>query len=541
MKMHGNALFAAAFTATLGLNTAASAESLTYTKDIAPIINENCVACHRPGQAGPMSLTSYKEIRPWAKSIRKQVSEKKMPPWHASESKVALSNDRSLTEEELTKIITWIDTGVVRGSRSDLPPSPKFSDDGWILGEPDLVAVLPEVNIPGGGPDIFKDLGGKVNLKEDRWLTKVEIKPGNTAVAHHVIAFQIRGFNVDPVGGWLGAWGSGTSPMVFPEGTGRVMKKGHSIIGNMHYHPTEKDEKDQTRIGLHFAKDDSKIQKELTNLWVMNSGFKIPAGDPYHEVRASHTFAQSGKIMAFQPHMHYRGKDIKYVANYPDGSSETLLAINDYDFGWQTDYNLAEPIMIPEGTIIDVIAHFDNSPENESNPDPTRDVTFGNESYDEMMIGFMDFIVDDGIRPMSRQEFREIAAVETSKAHPEDTYSVYFRDPEFPTVLYLPRSGEGAFILLSSNNVQKNWPISDLVWSGDEFTALVDFEKISRTVFTGTLNSDTARIEGTMVFPANENDEDDEDYVLALKGTLTVNFDPSKEEGVKPKRKHLTD
>jgi len=539
--MHFNAIAGIALAATVGLQSGATAEQLTYTKDVAPIINENCVTCHRPGQAGPMSLMSYKEVRPWAKSIRKQVSDKKMPPWHATESKVALANDRSLTDEQINTIVNWIDSGVTRGKRADLPVMPEFSDGEWQLGEPDFVAVLPEVEVPGGGPDVFKDLGGKVNLKEDRWLTKMEILPSNTSVAHHVIAFQVRGFNADPIGGWLGAWASGTDPMVFPEGTGRIMKKGHSIIGNMHYHPTEKDEKDQTRIGLHFAKDESKIEKELTNLWVMNSSFLIPAGDPNHEVRATKTFNQSGNIMAFQPHMHYRGKDIKYIANYPDGSSETLLSVDNYDFSWQTDYSLAEPIHIPKGTTVDIIAHFDNSADNEFNPDPTRNVTFGNESYDEMMIGFMDFIVDEGVRPMSRQDYNDQVAAETSAMHPEDTYSVYFRDPERSTVVYLPRNGEGAFVFLGVNRQQLKCAVNDLAWNGDNFTATLDYGELTTAPFTGSIDPATGRITSMLVFPPDDDDEDDEAFELTLKGALTVGYDASKEEKPKARRKRSTD
>lgn len=532
MKLYVNALVAATLGATMTLSTGASAAKPTYTKDIAPILNENCVTCHRPGQTGPMSLMSYKEVRPWAKSIRKQVSEKSMPPWHVSESIVPMKNDRSLTPEEIDTIIAWIDSGVAMGDPNELPPVPTFTDAEWQLGEPDFVAVLPEVTVPGGGPDVFKDLGGKVNLDEDRWMTAIEILPSNPAVAHHVIAFQIRGFDPDPVGGWLGAWASGTDPMVFPEGTGRVMKKGHSIIGNMHYHPTETDQTDQTRIGLHFADNDADINKELTNLWVMNTSFKIPAGDPYHEVRASETFLQSGKIMAFQPHMHYRGKDISYIANYPDGTSETLLAVNNYDFNWQTDYNVAEPISIPAGTRVDVIAHFDNSPENEFNPDPTRDITFGNESYDEMMIGFMDFIVDEGVRPMSRQEVKDLVAKETSEQFPADTYSVYFNDPEFPTVMYLPRDGKDAFVFLGVNNTQKRCAINDIQWTGDEFTAVVDLGDVKPALFKGSIDPKTQRVDTMLIIPADEEDIAEgrtEDFELTLKGPLTVNWDLSKE------------
>ncbi len=507
------------------VSAGASAESITYTKDIAPILNENCVECHRPGQIAPMSLLSYKEVRPWVKSIRKNVADKQMPPWHASHSKVGLANDRSLSQEEIDTIVAWADKGAPRGKRSDLPALPEFSDGDWKLGEPDLIVTLPEVKIQGDGRDIFKNLPGKVNLKEDRWVKAIEILPGNAKVVHHVIAFQIQGFGVDPIGGWMGAWAAGTEPMVFPEKTGRIMKKGHSLIADMHYHPNGEDAVDVTRIGLHFA-DAKDVEKELTNLWVMNTGFEIPAGAANHEVRAQYSFQQDGKILGFAPHMHYRGKDFSYTATYPDGTSEVLLAVNNYDFNWQTNYVLEEPIAIPEGTIVEAVAHYDNSTGNPANPDPTKDITFGDESYDEMMIGFIDYVVDDGISPMTRAELKEKWTKELAAQYPEDTYSVYFQNPKRPTVIYLPVGGEG-IISLGVNNNQAKCLIRDVTWNGTDFEGTCDFTDGESAPISGSIDRENGRIEIQLMVT-----NDGEEQTIPLRGALSTSYDPSKEKPV---------
>ena len=515
-------------TLTLGIfslaPSSASAE-LTYSKDVAPILNQNCVSCHRPEQVGPMSLMTYKEVRPWAKSIRRHVSEKTMPPWHATASKHPFKNDRSLSQEQIDTVVNWIDSGKKEGDPADLPEMPTFVDGVWKLGEPDIILTLPEVTVPGGGPDIFEDLLVKLNLEEDRWLTAIEVLPGNTNIAHHVIAYQTQGFSFDPMGGWLGAWAAGLEPMAFPEGTGRLIKKGHGIIGDMHYHPTEVKEVDQTRLGLHFADDPADIKKELANIWVVNFGFRIPAGANNHEVRSSKLFRQSGKIMAFSPHMHYRGKDFNYTAKYPDGTEELLLQVDNYDFNWQTNYLLEEPIHIPAGTTIECVAHFDNSTENKENPDPTIDITFGTESYDEMMIGFLDFIVDEGVRPESDDDLKARLGNEAEAKFPTDTYSVFFRSPKDPTTLLVPRDGQDGFVLFSFGRDVNECSISDIKWAGNDFSGTVNLQIGANTTITGSYDPETKRINAKVPLQFG-----DQDFTVPLRGTLRSKYDVAKEQ-----------
>ncbi len=358
----------------------------------------------------------------------------------------------------------WVQSGAPEGDPADRPARPTFADDEWILGEPDLVVTLEEVPVPAGKSDVFPKLIGRVMLPEDRWIQAVEFRPGNRKVLHHIIAFQVKGFGEpDLQGGWLGAWAAGTDPMVFPPGTGRLLQKGANILADMHYHPVDTDQKDVTRIGIHFV--DGAVNKELVNIWVQNDDFEIPAGAKSHQVVSSYKFWQSGKIMGLIPHMHYRGADFKFTAYYPDGRQEVLLSVPRWDFNWQTNYELAEPLTVPAGTRVECIAHYDNSPDNPVNPDPTRNVPFGLESYDEMMIGFVDFVVDDGIRPKEPQQIRTEMLHQLGRTHPGEVYAVHAGKPEFTAPLYLPKQGDGVFFVIFDGQLI-DARVSDIQWNG---------------------------------------------------------------------------
>ena len=461
-----------ALVASSPLRAATADAGPTYSRDVAPILAESCVSCHRPNQIGPMSLLTYDEARPWAKAIARNVEDRMMPPWHADPSVGRFANDRSLEPAEIDTIVGWVKNGAPEGDPSALPPPPSLPDSKWTLGEPDLVVELEQVQVPGGNQDIFPKLIGRVMLPEDRWLQAIEILPGNRKVVHHVIAFQVKGFGEpDPQGGWLGAWAAGTDPMVFPAGTGRLLEKGANILADMHYHPTETDEIDTTRIGLHFA--DADVSKELVNIWVQNDEFEIPAGAKQHEVVSTYRFWQSGRIMGLIPHMHYRGSDFKFTATYADGRQEVLLNVPRWDFNWQTSYQLAEPITVPAGTRVECVAHYDNSADNPVNPDPNKNVKFGLESYDEMMIGFIDFIVDEGVRPKQPQEIRTDVLHQLGRAHPGDVYAVHAGRPEFTAPLHLPRQGDGVFYIIFDGQLH-DARVHDIRWDGSSFEAKVD-------------------------------------------------------------------
>lgn len=376
---------------------------------------------------------------------------------------------------------------------------PELPKGDWMLGEPDYSFAFDEVEVTGGGPDLFHDFEHGTDFDEDRWVKAIEILPGNRQVVHHVILWQ-GGASAQ---GWLDGWAAGNRPTVFPEGTGRMLKKGTTIIGDMHYHPTETTETDRTRVGLHFAKA-GEIEKEITNLWVMNAEFAIPAGDPNYEARSSYTFPQDAHILTITPHLHYRGKDFAYKMTYPDGRVDDLLKVSKYDFNWQTTYVFEEPLAVPAGSRIDCVAHWDNSADNPSNPDPTRTVRFGPESYDEMMIGFVDYIVDEGIRPkpVVPAIFEKIK--ELAEKHPGEIFTVNI--PGAPggapqtSALHLPREGEGGWYV-DVNGLVGRARIYDIVWVGDTFTCETLIPGQGVSTLEGTMNREAKALNLTMTNP----------------------------------------
>ncbi len=383
--------------AVLALAPAAlAADKPTFSKDIAPLLYKNCVVCHRTGEIAPMSLMTYEETRPWVKAIQKAVvTEKKMPPWHSVDPHGIFANDRRLSGDQIALVDRWVKAGAPEGDKADLPSAPVFKD-GWLLGEPDYVIEFEPFAVAADGPDQFMNLFAKLDLPEDKWVTAVEIRPSARKVVHHVIALTQTAMQATQadgavgINGWLSGWAAGAQPQKFTEGTGRLLKKDEVIIANMHYHPYGEAATDQTKIGLHFA--DKPVERESRNQWVVNATFKIPAGDGNHEVTSTYTVPEDSEILTVTPHMHFRGKDMIISAVFPDGRKQTLVNVPKYDFNWQTIYELAKPVHVPKGTRIDVLAHFDNSPENKANPDPTKDIAWGPQTTDEMLIGIVDLV-----------------------------------------------------------------------------------------------------------------------------------------------------
>ena len=340
-----------------------------------------------------MALLSYEETRPWAKSIQKAVvRDRTMPPWHSTDPVGTFANDRRLSEQDIATIDAWVRAGAPKGDPDKLPEPPTFSGK-WRLGEPDYVITFDEFTIPAEGPDQFANLMGVADFGEDKWIKAVEILPSNRKVVHHVIAITLENLQASGDGGgvqgWIAGWAAGTDPVVAPRGTARMIKQGAQIVANMHYHPYGEPGVDQTRVGFHFA-DPSEVRREMVNHWVMNNDFAIPPGAAAHEVTDSHTFDRDVDLLSVMPHMHLRGSDMKMTLTYPDGASEVLIDVPRYDFNWQTIYELLEPKRLPAGTRIDIVGHFDNSEDNPDNPDPSKLVTFGPESTDEMFIGILD-------------------------------------------------------------------------------------------------------------------------------------------------------
>lgn len=495
MRLTKHWIASAVCTLAIGAGSAHGAEAVekpTYTKDVAPILFENCTSCHQPNASAPMSLLSYREVRPWAKSIQKNVENRTMPPWHASSEFGVFSNDRSLSDAEIQTIINWINTGTPQGEKSDLPDAPTLMSGDWRLGEPDLTVTYEKVSLPAGGPDQFFDLVGDPNLEEDMWLSSVEMKPSNPLVAHHVILFQMEPGGGPSPSGWIGAWAAGMEPMEFQEGTGRMLKKGAKLIADMHYHPAETPQEDVLQVGLHFSDDPSKIEKEVINLWIAQQGIDIAPGESNYPVNSSFTFKQDSHILSFMPHMHYRGRQFTYTATYPDGKKETLLHVPDYNFAWQTEYILEKPASMPAGTRIDCAAVYDNSDANPYNPDPTKRVVDGDETFDEMMIGFVDYIVDDGIRPTDPALLlAEIAG----RLGSENSYSVKVAG-QFPSVLHVPVNSDKAEWHVAMMGDLREVVVKQITWTGNDFVLNSEIPGFGEMLVEGTIDLEKGTVKG---------------------------------------------
>ena len=384
--------------ASLGVAAVASAaDTPTFTKDVAPILYSHCVECHRATMFAPMPLVTYQDARPYAQVMKKRVSARTMPPWNADPAVGHFKNDPRLSDREIDTIVRWADGGAPKGNDTDLPQLPAMAE-GWTIGKPDAVFEMVEpFTIPAQGAIDYQYVRIPVNLPEDRWIKAIEIKPGARAQVHHVIAYtQPSGQPVRP-GAVLGPGNiGGVTPnkpgMTFPDGVARLLRKNQDIILQMHYTTNGTAASDRTQVGIVFAKDAP--SKLAAGGLAVNLRFVIPPNAANHEVRAVAALPEDTVLTSMTPHMHVRGKDMTYVAHYPDGRDETLLVVPKYDFNWQITYELAEPKVLPKGTRLEVIAHFDNSTGNRFNPDPTQAVKWGDQTWEEMMIGFFGTVRD---------------------------------------------------------------------------------------------------------------------------------------------------
>ena len=405
----------------------------TFSKDVAPILYANCVSCHRPGEIGPMSLLSYKEARPWAKSIRDEVADGVMPPWHADPKHGKFANDRSLTPEQKDTLARWANGGAPEGNPEDLPALPKLTE-GWQIGEPDAVFQLPvEYKVPADGFVEYEYFEIPTNFTEDKWMQALEVRPGNRAVVHHVIisvrppkterrpaglragaGMEIppgqsgggpepadgpkrpRGLSLFPPpqrgGTGIGGFAPGTTKLVFEPGSAMLIRAGSTFIVQMHYTTNGSPQTDRTKFGVFLAKEAPKVEMRMTNL--VNGKLDIPAGAPDYALAAEMTTVNDITLRSLLPHTHLRGKSWEYTATYPDGRTEVILSVPKYDFNWQTDYVFAEPLKLPKGTKIRAVAHYDNSPRNKSNPDPKVNVKWGDQTWEEMMFTSVVYSVD---------------------------------------------------------------------------------------------------------------------------------------------------
>lgn len=415
-----------------------TAAELTFTHDVAPILYQHCVACHHPNDIAPMSLLTYKDARPWAAAIKQAVVTGKMPPWKADPAHGKWSNDARLSEAEKNTLLAWINGAKLEGDPKEMPPVPVFSD-GWKIGKPDAVIAIPEHKLDATGPDEYTYITVPTNFTEDKWVRAAELRPGNRKIVHHAHVFVVEdqkktttndpaqeytkwlqihqgtltfirpdapvindgcleddngafpGSHQTDLGSLIASFLPGRGPDMYPEGTARLVKAGSKINFQIHYsRATGKPEMDITSVGLTFAKEPPKQIARRIDL--SNHMFRIPAGSPDQEVTECHTFNKDMYITSLTPHMHLRGKSMRMDVTYPDGRTETLLNVPQYDFNWQITYRAATPIFIPKGTRLKIDARFDNSPNHKGNPDPSKDIRWGSASEVEMMDGWVEYV-----------------------------------------------------------------------------------------------------------------------------------------------------
>jgi hypothetical protein len=411
-----------------------AAETPTFYKDVLPVFEKRCQECHRAGEVAPMALTTYSESRPWAKAIRAAVLSRKMPPWYADSHYGKFSNDRSLTKSEIDTLVAWADGGAPAGDSKDAPPPIQFAQ-GWTIGKPDLVIDMGcDYQVPASGTVEYTYFVAPTGFTADTWVQDIEVRPGDRAVVHHLVLFTrpkgSKYFGEAKPGepfvpakenkkgerppqsdkGILYGLGMGGIEMVgvyvpggiayrTRPGQARKIAAGSDLIFQMHYTTNGKAGVDRSRVGMVLAKEPPR--ERVVNAFIMNESLRIPPDNPNHRVDANVTLLADATLQSLFPHMHLRGKAFSYTATYPTGETETLLEVPKYDFNWQLTYYLEKPLVLPKGTKLRATAYYDNSPNNPSNPDPKKEVYWGDQSWEEMLAGFVDLAIPVDMDPVT--------------------------------------------------------------------------------------------------------------------------------------------
>ena len=424
------------FNLAITLLSGSLAAAPTFSKDVAPIFFQHCAGCHRPNDIAPMSLLDYKSARPWAKSIREAVLTRKMPPWFADPHYGSFSNDARLSDREMDTIKAWVDDGAKEGDPSLLPAAPAFVE-GWKLGQPDIIVDIGKDFVTSPGNDAYEHFTVPTNFTEGKWIRAAEIKPGNRKVVHHVhvslvakegeagstsiesmtslnafllhdgtltrirqdapvfdngCAAEAQGlpYETGYQEGALASFLPGKAPDVFPDGSAKWIPPGSKFEFVIHYARTSgAPQTDRTSVGLFVVPGPPPTVMRRMDL--RNFFFRIPPGEASHEVKRCYTFERDKLLLSITPHMHYRGKDIRYELVRANGKRETLLFVPKYDFNWQLVYRMKEPVLVEKGSRMIVTAHYDNSPNNPANPDPAQSIRWGDKSEEEMMTSWIEY------------------------------------------------------------------------------------------------------------------------------------------------------
>jgi hypothetical protein len=368
--------------------------SVTYAADVASILQQKCQSCHRAGQVGPFPLLTYDDTVRHAATIREVVDDRRMPPWHADPRFGQFENDRSLSIRQRATLLAWVDQGCPLGDAKAVPAQRAFPE-GFSIGKPDLVIEMPEpYTVPAQGTVPYQYFRVPSGFTEDKWVQAAEARPGDPSVVHHVlVAIDDHKPKTEaderrlPQSHFV-AYAPGDLPMSLPPGIAKRIPAGSDLIIQMHYTPVGTVRTDRSSFALIFAK--APPLREAHTLGILQQNFEIPPGADKHAVHSNYIFPADAELYSLMPHMHLRGKSFRYTATFPDGGREILLSVPGYDFAWQSVYRLARPRQMPKGTRIDCLAHFDNSSKNPSNPDPSLKVVWGDQTFEEMMIGYID-------------------------------------------------------------------------------------------------------------------------------------------------------
>lgn len=396
----------------IGRRQAPSAKlDVTYARQVARILRDRCVACHRPGEIAPFSLNGYKQAAGWAEMIAEVVRDGRMPPWHASPAYGHFANEARLSADEKKVILDWVNAGAPEGDPRDLP-EPIAYPDGWRIPKPDLVLSMHEaVEIPAGGKMPYQYFVVDPKLDHDVWVGASQIRPGNPSVVHHVVLFVLRpgSRGVDSDSELLAAYAPGMPPRVLRTGTAKLLPAGSRLLFQLHYTPRGTPQTDRTQVGLVFA-DPKTVRKRVLSTLAANPRLRIPPAAADFASAAEFRCGQDYVLYALMPHMHLRGKSFRFEAVFSDGKREVLLDVPRYEFDWQNVYVLSEPRELPEGTVVRCLARFDNSADNPNNPDPKRVVHWGEQTNDEMLVGYMEMALgkqDLSLPPPSVEKLAE--------------------------------------------------------------------------------------------------------------------------------------
>lgn len=370
-------------------------KEVTYSRQVARIIQDRCQECHRPGEIAPFPLMTYDDAEKRTSRIREAVIEERMPPWHADPRYGHFANDRRLSREERDALLAWIDAGAPRGDDKDLPP-PKAFVHGWKIGQPDKVFTMArQFKVPATGVLDYQRFFVDPGFKDDVWVQAAECRPGNRKVVHHILVYILapgrrEPYDADGTAATLVGWAPGDMPVRYTPDMARKIPAGSRLLFEVHYTPDGTEQTDQSSVGIIFAKKPPLRSVEMNIL--ANMIFRIPPRAANYQGQMTFTFPEDALVLSFMPHMHLRGISARYELAYPDGRKETILSVPDYDFGWQSGYRFEKPLQVPRGSRLTWIGRWDNSADNPRNPDPSKAIYWGLQTWDEMQNGWMEVV-----------------------------------------------------------------------------------------------------------------------------------------------------